>query len=70
MSTNSDARVEQYIEHEVKLRVHDALFKHIDYKFDKLEHKVDKIDGKFNWIIALLVSAIIIPIILHRYNLI
>jgi hypothetical protein len=61
---------EHYIEHEVKLRVHDALFQHIDYKFDKLEKKVDKIDGKFNWIIGLLITAIIIPIILHRYNLI
>jgi hypothetical protein len=61
---------EQFIDHEVKLRTHDALFKHIDYKFDKLEDKVDGINSKFNWIIALLISAIIIPVILHRYNLI
>ncbi len=61
---------EVYIEHEVKLRVHDALFKHIDYKFDKIEKKVDRIDNKFNWIIGLVLSGIIIPIILHKYNLI
>ena len=61
---------EQYIEHEVKLRTHDALFKHIDYKFDKLEDKVDGINTKFNWIIALIISAIVIPIVLHKYNLI
>jgi hypothetical protein len=61
---------ESYIEHEVKLRLHDALFKHIDYKFDKLENKVDKIDNKFNWGIGIIISGIIIPIILHKYNLI
>lgn len=61
---------EQYIEHEVKLRTHEALFKHIDYKFNKLEDKVDGINTKFNWVIALIISTIIIPVILHKYNLI
>jgi hypothetical protein len=61
---------ESYIEHEVKLRGHDALFKHIVYKFDKLEGKVDAINGKFNWIIALIISAIIVPIALHYFKLV
>jgi hypothetical protein len=61
---------EQYIEHEVKLRTHDALFNHIDYKFDKLERKVDGVNSKFNWVIALIVSGVIIPIILHKYGFI
>ncbi len=61
---------EQYVEHEVQLRVHNALFKHIDYKFDKLEDKVDGVNTKFNWVIALIISAIIIPIILHKFNLV
>jgi hypothetical protein len=64
---------EEYIEHEVKLRVHDALFQHLDYKFDKLEKlekKVDGINSKFNWVIASIISLIVIPIILHRYNLV
>jgi hypothetical protein len=61
---------EQYIEHEVKLRVHDAIFSHIDYKFNKIEGKVDEINNKFNWMMALIISSIIIPVILHRYNLI
>jgi hypothetical protein len=61
---------ENHIEHEVKLRIHDALFNHIDYKFEKIEKKVDTINSKFNWIIGLVVSGIIIPIILHKYNLI
>jgi hypothetical protein len=54
---------EQYIEHEVKIRTHDVLFKHLEEKFNKL-------DNKFNWIIALIISGIVIPIVLHKYNLI
>ena len=54
---------EQYIEHEVKLRLHDALFKHIDYRFERLE-------SKFNWTITLIISGIIIPVILHKYGFI
>jgi hypothetical protein len=61
---------EQYIEHEVRLRVHDALFQHIDYKFDKLEKKVDGINSKFNWVIASIVLSILVPVALHRYGLI
>ncbi|CEG60946.1 hypothetical protein [Legionella micdadei] len=60
---------ENYIDYEVKLRVHDALFKHIDYKFDKLEQKVNKIDHKFNLAIGLIITSIIIPVVLHYYVL-
>lgn len=42
---------EQYIEHEVKLRVHDDRFK--------------SMDAKLNWIISLVVGGWILPIILH-----
>lgn len=61
---------EQFVEHEVKLRVHDALFKHIDYKFDKLENKVSKIDHKFNFTIILLITSIVIPVLLHYFKLV
>ena len=54
---------EQYIEHEVKIRIHD--------------HKIDNLNKKLNWMIGLsistmglILSSIIIPIILHHYNLI
>ena len=47
---------EEYIEHEVQLRVH-------EYKFKSME-------SKLNWIITLLISGIILPIILHKANLI
>ena len=42
---------EQYIEHEVKIRVHDEKFK--------------SMDAKLNWIISLVVGGWILPIILH-----
>lgn len=61
---------EQYIEHEVKLRVHDALFNHIDYKFNNLEKRLDKIEGKFNWIIGLIISGIAMPLLLKYFEFI
>lgn len=67
---------EKYIEHEVKLRVHDALFNHIDYKFaqvdakfDSLEKRIDRMDTKFNWAIGLIVSGVLIPIILKHFGI-
>lgn len=47
---------EQYIEHEVKLRVHDNLFKIIE--------------GKLNRIISLLVGGLVLPICLHILRLV
>lgn len=47
---------EQYIEHEVKLRVHDNRFKIIE--------------GKLNWIISLLVGGMVLPIFLHILKLV
>lgn len=47
---------DEYIEHEVKLRIH-------NYKFRTIETKL-------NWIITLLVSGIVLPILLHLAKLI
>jgi hypothetical protein len=54
---------EQYIEHEVKLRVHDERFGVHGERFAKLE-------AKLNWIITLLVSGMLLPIVLHFFKLI
>ena len=48
---SNDALTEKYIEHEVEIRVHDE-------KFKMLEHKL-------NSLIALVISGIFIPVILH-----
>ncbi len=47
---------EQYIEHEVKIRVH--------------EHRFKIIENKLNWIISLLVGGITLPIVLHFLKLV
>lgn len=47
---------EQYIEHEVKLRVHDERFK--------------ALDAKLNLIITLVIGGFVMPIILHYLKLI
>lgn len=61
--------MEQYIEHEVQIRVlntkHDELYKEfvkIDQKFDKIE---SKIESRFLWIIGLIITSIILPVLLH-----
>jgi len=47
---------EQYIEHEIKIRVH--------------EHRFKIIEGKLNWIISLLVGGMVLPIVLHILKLV
>jgi hypothetical protein len=47
---------EQYIEHEIKLRVHD--------------HRFKIIESKLNWILSLLVGGMIMPVFLHFLKLV
>ncbi len=54
---------ESYIAHEVQLRVHDEKFNAIDKRFDHL-------DNKLNFIIGILMSGVLIPIVLHFFKLI
>jgi len=49
---------ENYIAHEVQLRVHDEKFKSIEKRFDHLDHKL-------NVIIGMVISGILIPVGLH-----
>lgn len=60
---------EQYIEQEVKIRVHDEKFQIIERDFDDIKSSVRhldvKFDSQFKWIIGMFVSSIIIPVVLH-----
>jgi hypothetical protein len=47
---------DQYIEHEVKLRVHDVKFKIME--------------SKLNWLISLVVGGWIFPVVLHYLKLV
>jgi hypothetical protein len=53
---------EQYIEHEVQLRVHDERFKVQDERFVRLE-------SKMNWLISLVIGGWLVPIGLHFMKL-
>lgn len=60
---------EQFIEHEVKIRVHDEKFQIIERDLEEMKSTIRHLDGKFDsqfkWIIGMFVSSIIIPVILH-----
>ena len=58
-----DKETEKYIEHEVFLRVHDK-------RFQSIEQAIQSIDNKFNWIVGIFVTSLIIPIVLHLLHLI
>ncbi len=54
---------EQYIEHEVNLRVH-------SYKFSTLERELHKLDNKITGLYGLIIGSIVIPMVLHYFELI
>ena len=53
---------EQYIEHEVQLRLH-------DYKFTNHDKQFNRLESKLNWIISLVVGGWMLPIVLHFLKL-
>ena len=58
-----DLETETYIEHEVKLRLHDE-------KFVLMRADIHRVDTKLNSVIVLVISGIIIPVLLHWAKLI
>lgn len=54
---------ENFIQHEVQLRVHDEKFKTIEKRFDHM-------DNKLNLIIGIVLSSVILPVGLHWLKLI
>jgi hypothetical protein len=70
MSTNHPT-IEQYIEHEVKLRVikevNDERFLKIDEQIKKVE---EKIESRFLLLIGLILTSIVVPIVLHALQLV
>jgi hypothetical protein len=69
---------EQYIEHEIKIRVlkemaderintSDKRFINIDARFDKLEAKID---SNFNNLLIMFIASVLMPVALHAMKLI
>lgn len=69
-----DDRIKEYIDHEVRIRVQEGIYKEVR---DDIRHLENKVDSHFKWILATnitLFATIIIPlfsgIILHMAKLI
>ena len=66
--------VEQYIEHEVKLRVLDSHKNEIYKKFDTIDQRFDKLESKFEMgfimLVGLIITSIVLPVVLHSLKLV
>jgi len=64
---------DHYIEHEVKLRLHSEIFKLNDKKHDEkfmsIDKRFDHMDNKLNWIIGIVLTAVLLPVALHYLHL-
>lgn len=71
---------EQYIEHEVQLRLHDKKFDLIERDLDemkqsfrsldsKIDNAIKHLDNKLMWILGLVLGSIWLPGILHYLHL-
>ncbi len=77
METNN-LTYEQYVEHEVKIRViqemSDAHFTRIDETFRKIDQRFDKLESKFEngfiMLVGLIITSIVLPVVLHALKLI
>lgn len=65
---------EQYIEHEVQIRVLNTRHDELHREFEKIDQKFDKLDAKIEsrslLIIGLLITSIILPVVLHSLKLV
>jgi hypothetical protein len=75
---NNNDLTEQYIEHEVSLRVmkevNDERYLKIDKEFSKIDQRFDRLESKFEngflLIVGLIITSIILPVVLHSLNLV
>lgn len=54
---------EQYIEHEVKLRVNDE-------KFNLMKSELTHLNAKLNFILVTAIIGVILPVVLHYFKMI
>jgi len=64
---------ENFIEHEVQLRLHSEIFKLNDKKHDEkftgIDKRFDHMDNKLNLLIGIVIGSFIVPIALHYLHL-
>ncbi len=68
---NNFSSTEQYIEHEVKLRLikelNDERFVMLSEQIKKIE---ERIDSRFLLLIGLIITSIVLPVVLHSLKLV
>lgn len=60
---------ENYIEHEVQLRVHDAKFQNLDKSIERLDAAIKHLDNKFMLMFSIVLGSIWLPAILHYLHI-
>ena len=61
---------ENYIEHEVQLRLHDSKFQNLDKAIDRLDSSMKHLDNKFMLMFSVILGSIWIPFILSYLHII
>ena len=65
---------DEYIEHEVKLRLHEHKFKTLEKTGEDIKESLyrleNKLDSRFTLLIGLIVSGWILPVVLHFLKLV
>lgn len=57
----------QLIDHEVRIQLLERIADGIERRFDKLE---SKIDTQFYFLTGLIITAILVPVVLHAFKLV
>jgi hypothetical protein len=63
--SNFDVQTELYIEHEVKLRLHDSKFNSIEKSIDRLDAGLKHLENKFMVMFGILLGSVWLPSVLH-----
>ena len=70
----NNSLTEEYIEHEVKIRLLEAHTTEIYKKFDKIDQRFDRLESKFEtgfvMLVGLIITSIILPVVLHSLKLV
>lgn len=67
MTLNYNNDTEKYIEHEVRIRVQERTI--VEVK-EAIIHFENKLESRFNLLVGLILTSMIVPIILHALKLI
>lgn len=71
---NDPSTTEQYIEHEVKIRVLESHNQEIYKKFDKIDQRLDRLESKFEMgfimLVGLIITSIVLSVVLHSLKLV